>query len=104
MDSNKNNLLKWIPFLCSIAFVNAAYLTVHAYKLQEQQQSGRTSFCDLSSSFSCTEVLAHPAAWIFGIPFPLIALFVYPILFILSILILRGNKTLIPVVFGMSVG
>ena len=70
-----------IIVLCVIAIINAWYLTHLAYS----ELSG-ASFCDINSTLSCNSVLAHPAAQIFGVPFPVIALVVYPILLLISIL------------------
>ena len=70
-----------IIVLCIIAIFNAAYLTNLAYS----ELSG-PSFCDINSTLSCNNVLVHPAAQIFGIPFPVIALIVYPILLLIAIL------------------
>lgn len=67
--------------LCVVAIFNAAYLTHLAYS-----ELAGPSFCDINSTLSCNSVLAHPAAQIFGVPFPVIALLVYPLLLIISIL------------------
>ena len=70
-----------IIILCIIAIFNAAYLTNLAYS-----ELAGPSFCDINSTLSCNSVLAHPAAQFFGVPFPVIALVVYPILLIIAVL------------------
>lgn len=74
----------FIAGICAIALANAAYLTNQA--LEIKNGGGFDSFCDINSSVSCTNVLAHPLSQVFGIPFPMIALFVYPVLLTLAIL------------------
>lgn len=69
-----------IVVLSVIAIVNAAYLSYKAYFFRYIDPSGLTSFCDFSSFNSCSEVLRHPLSNVFGIPFPWVALIVYPIL------------------------
>jgi uncharacterized membrane protein len=68
----------WIVIvLCVIALINAVYLTYHAYSLS---MSTGPSRCDVNDRWSCTNVLAAPESKIFGVPFPAIAMVVYPIL------------------------
>lgn len=74
-----------VMVLCVIAIFNAAYLTHMAYS----QLSG-PSFCDISNTLSCTSVFNHTASQIFGIPFPVIALVVYPILLLIAFLWYRN--------------
>lgn len=69
-----------IIFLSAIALVNAAYLSYKAYFFRYIDPQGLTSFCDFSAFNSCSEVLRHPLSSVFGIPFPWVALAVYPIL------------------------
>lgn len=80
-----------IIVLCVVAIFNASYLS---YKAYEFMSSGAvsSSFCDLSQTSSCTEVLKHPLSRVFGIPFPWIALVVYPALFALAIAAYSSNK------------
>ncbi len=66
--------------LSGVAIVNAAYLSYKAYYFRYVDPLGLTSFCDFSSFNSCSEVLRHPLSNVFGIPFPWVALVVYPIL------------------------
>ena len=50
------------------------------------------SFCDISDTLSCSRVLTHPAAWIADvIPFPAVAMVVYPIILLLAILGITGR-------------
>ena len=67
-----------IAILSIIASINAIYLTKLAY-------SHSSSFCDISETISCTTALNSPDLIFFGLPFPLIALFVYPIILIIAI-------------------
>jgi uncharacterized membrane protein len=76
----------YIQLLSAIAFINAAYLSYKAYYFRFVDNSFGSSFCDLSQSVSCSEVLKHPLSTVFGISFPWIAFFVYPILFVLAYL------------------
>lgn len=69
-----------IIILAVIAFVNAAYLSYKAYYFRYIDPAGLTSLCDFSQFNSCSEVLRHPLSNVFGIPFPWVALAVYPIL------------------------
>jgi uncharacterized membrane protein len=80
----KKTAFSTIAVLSALAFVNAAYLSYRAYELTHG--GAFDSFCDINSSISCTNVLANPLAQVFGVPFPMIALTVYPILFILALI------------------
>lgn len=70
--------------LASVALLNAAYLSYKAYFFRFIDPLGLTSFCDFSKFNSCSEVLRHPLSSVFGVPFPWVALAVYPILLGLS--------------------
>lgn len=70
-----------IIILSAIAIVNATYLSYKAYFFRFVDPLGLTSFCDFSKFNSCSEVLRHPLSNVFGVPFPWIALLVYPIIF-----------------------
>jgi uncharacterized membrane protein len=72
-----------ISALCGVAIANAAYLSYRAYEIKTG--GAFDSFCDLNASVSCTNVLAHPLANVFGVPFPVIALFVYPVLLAIAL-------------------
>jgi uncharacterized membrane protein len=76
-----NKKLLAVIILCIIAIFNAAYLTNMAYS----ELSG-PSFCDISATMSCTSVFSNTASQIFGIPFPVIALIVYPVLLLVAVL------------------
>jgi uncharacterized membrane protein len=73
-----------ICILSTVAFINASYLSYKAYFFRFIDPKGLSSFCDVSSTFSCSNVLQHPLSQVFGISFPWIALFVYPVLFFLA--------------------
>lgn len=79
-NENRMNKYRIIIVLAVIAIVNAAYLSYKAYFFRYVDPLGLTSFCDFSSFNSCSEVLRHPLSNVFGIPFPWVALVVYPIL------------------------
>jgi uncharacterized membrane protein len=76
-----NKKLLAVIILCIVAIINAGYLTNMAYS----EISG-PAFCDISSILSCSSVFNHTASQIFGIPFPAIALVVYPILLLIALL------------------
>ncbi len=82
MKTFKNKYLL-IVVLCLVALVNAVYLSYEAY-LYMYTGVEVSSVCDLSQSISCSEVLKSPYSRVFGIPFPWIALAVYPILLALA--------------------
>ena len=97
-----------ILILCLIALWNASYLSYEAFHINQAIYYGQStedisSFCDFSESASCTNVLKHPLSKVFWIPFPVIALFVYPILFLLTLYGYLSQKIL-PIKFlaGMS--
>lgn len=79
-----------VSILSIIAIVNAWYLTYKAYCISIDPAMQR-GVCDINAQWSCSDVLAHPAAYIVGIPFPAIALLVYPLLFIIALLWYRGR-------------
>jgi uncharacterized membrane protein len=78
--------IQYIIALAVIAIGNAAYLSYKAYVYKFVDPNGLFSFCDFNSTASCTEVLRHPLSEVFGIPFPWIALVVYPVILTLAIL------------------
>lgn len=73
-----------IAVLAAVAIVNAAYLSYKAYMFQFVDPYKLTTICDFSRFSSCSSVLRHPLSLVFGIPFPWIALVVYPILLALA--------------------
>lgn len=76
-----------ICILSLVAFFNAAYLTMQDYKIQNAtDKTSISSFCDLNNTLSCTNVLASPYSRVFWLPFPAIALVVYPIIFLIAYL------------------
>lgn len=76
-----------IMVLSAIATYNAVYLTIQGYNIKWQSLSEVAPLpCDISSTFSCSSVFTHDFAWIFGIPFPFIAIFVYPIIILVAYL------------------
>jgi len=78
-----------IMVLAFVAFANAVYLTTQAYSLKAKmaETAGTySSFCDLNSTFSCSNVLLSPRAQFFGLPFPAVAVAVYPVIFLIALL------------------
>lgn len=81
--------------LALIALGNAAYLSYTAYQLLHPVAGVTvTSACDISKTLSCSNVIVHPDTMIAGIPFPYLALVVYPIITLLAIwgLVSMTNK------------
>ena len=86
-----------ICILSIIAFANATYLTLQNYRIENATNKWEiSSFCDLNNVFSCTNVLSSPYSKVsFSIltgkadstlPFTAIAMFVYPIIFLIAFL------------------
>jgi uncharacterized membrane protein len=86
-----------ILILSVIATINAAYLTYIAY-------SNSSSVCDISETLSCGNVLNSPDTQIFGIPFPAIALLVYPIIFLIAFFSHKKNRNNFKILLGISGG
>ena len=68
---------------------NAIYLTLAAFDVRAQKDVDL--FCDLNETFSCANLFTYDFAWIFGIPFSMIALFVYPIIILIAILAIMNK-------------
>lgn len=77
----------FILTLAIIAIVNAAYLSWSAHKMLSGEQVSLG--CDINPTFSCSNVIIHPDTMIADIPFPYLALVVYPIITLLAIWGLR---------------
>lgn len=73
-----------IMVLAAIAIVNAGYLSYKAYGYHFAGQPELSTVCDAFGAGSCSDVLRDPLSLVFGIPFPFIALVVYPILFCIA--------------------
>ena len=78
----------FIAILAGIAIVNAAYLSWEAYQIVylNTDTARIFSICDINSTFSCTSALDSAYSRPFGIPFPFVALAVYPVLLLLALL------------------
>jgi len=76
-----------IMLLAVIATINAWYLTSKAFG-----RIGGATFCDINSRRSCGNVVSNPAALVGPLPFPAIALVVYPVLFVLALLGKHSSK------------
>lgn len=72
-----------IIILSFFSILNAIYLTIWAFNYKAWDTS--ELFCDVSSTFSCSSLFSFDFAWIFWIiPFPLLAMIVYPIIAIIA--------------------
>jgi len=100
---NIDKKLIFIIIISIIATFNAVYLTYMAYSISLPQVFwwwvftwvADTAFaCDINATFSCSTVFTNDFAWIFWVPFSLLALFVYPLIILVAILWLlwKTNK------------
>lgn len=75
-----------ILILAIIALGNAIYLSAKAYQLLNPVEGVTiSSGCDINATLSCTNVITHPDTMIFDIPFPYLAMLVYPIIILLTL-------------------
>ena len=83
-----------IAILSIIAFLNAFYLSYDwLFPVKELVETSKvfsinnpgSSFCDINETLSCSSVLDSPLAQIFGIPFPVFAMIVYPLILLLAL-------------------
>lgn len=86
LGSMKNKYIL-ILTLAIIAIVNAAYLSWSAHRMLSGEQVSLG--CDINPTFSCSNVIIHPDTMMAGIPFPYLALIVYPLISALAIWGLR---------------
>jgi uncharacterized membrane protein len=94
-----------IGLLSFFGFLVASYLSYKACLIRFFEVENKTSFCDITQSFSCSDVLHSPYSQIFGVSFPWVAFFVYPILFGLTYLGYKTKSTLyIKWLQGLSLG
>lgn len=94
-----------ILILAVIAFANATYLSYEAYQFwfASNAEALRSLPCDLSATLSCSGILSNPRALVFGIPFPMIAMVVYPIIFLLALSgYLRKSLTEAKILTGLA--
>lgn len=97
-----------VMVLAAIAFGNAVYLTHQTYTLKTklaESAGSYSNFCDINSTFSCSNVLLSPRAQFFGFPFPALAMVVYPVIFLIALLGYLGicRKSFL-ILAGMSAG
>ncbi len=93
---HRKTKLKIIIIISLIAFCDAFYLwydwifsveqSTSMYFLPTSDISWWSSFCDINQTLSCSSVLSNPLSQIYWVPFPVIALFVYPIIILISLL------------------
>ncbi|MDD3145460.1 MAG: vitamin K epoxide reductase family protein [Candidatus Gracilibacteria bacterium] len=100
-----------IVVISIIAIFNAIYLTYMAYTVTSPSLFGVGGVenvnyaCDFNATFSCSSVFQNDFAWIFGIPFSLIALFVYPLIVIIALLGLFNKiKNHYKIILVMAIG
>ncbi len=109
---SKKTKLIIISIISVLAFFNAFYLSYDWIFNIEQNNSlyflpmwdfvWNSSFCDINETFSCSVVLSNPLSQIYWIPFPIIALFVYPVIFFIAILwYFRKIKNVFTILFWM---
>ena len=96
-----------IMVLAVIALANAIYLTRAAYEIDSAPKDQLTMSrpCDINNVFSCSKVLSTPYSKVFGLPFPAIAIAVYPIIFLIALLGFIGViKKPFPVLALLGIG
>lgn len=76
-----------IILLSLISLWNAIYLTNAALKYKNWVWE--KLFCDVSDTLSCSNLFTFDFAWFWPIPFPMIAMLVYPIIAIIAYLWLK---------------
>lgn len=79
-----------VLFLSILGALNAMYTLQLRQQLLDGTRS--SSFCDISSTASCTNTLTNPQFTFFGIPFCEVALIVYPILFACALWAYRNPR------------
>lgn len=106
---NIDKKLLFIIIISIVATFNAAYLTYMAYTVTAPAYfwnivSDVWYACDFNATFSCSTVFQNDFAWIFGIPFSLIALFVYPIIIIVALLwLFKQIKNHYKIILAMAI-
>ena len=89
--------------LALVSMGNAIYLTINAF----QYKAGDTSkfLCDINDTLSCSSLFEFDFSWIFGVPFPAIAMVVYPIITIIAILGVLGKcKKTFQILLALGIG
>ena len=88
--------------LAIISFWNALYLTIQALKLKAWDSW--KFLCDINDQLSCSSLFSFDFAWFGSIPFPAIAMVVYPIIAIIAILALKKKcKKAFQVLLGLAI-
>ncbi len=99
---NMDKKLLFIVIISIIATFNAGYLTYMAYTTVWVENA--IYACDVNEIFSCSSVFNEKFAWIFGVPFSLIALFVYPIIVLVALLwLFKKIKSHYKIILLMSI-
>ena len=105
--SSSRKIYLIILILALIGVANAAYLSIPAYEywFWADKLALQMMPCDLSDTLSCSGILQNPRSLIFGIPFPMIALVVYPILSVIALMGWLRRRTLeAKILTGLSAG
>ncbi|MFA6992386.1 MAG: vitamin K epoxide reductase family protein [Candidatus Gracilibacteria bacterium] len=98
---NKKEISKGIMVFSGLGVLNASYLTY--VFLKATYGSGGSSFCDINSTFSCSDIVVTPYAQFFGVPTCTIAIPVYLILFYLAYKIYKGGENTAGKFYAISV-
>ena len=101
----KKTKLLVISIISLGALFNAFYLSYDWLFAVNDVLWGWNSFCNINDTFSCTTVLEHPLSQIYWIPFPVIALLVYPIIIIVALLwYFKNIVNHFKILFAMAIG
>lgn len=110
---NLDKKLLFIIALSIIATFNAVYLTYMAYTVTAPWivwwwilwwVADTAYVCDFNQTFSCSSVFSNDFAWLFWIPFSLIALFVYPIIIAVAFLwLIKKIKSHYKIILAMAI-
>lgn len=84
------NAAKVIIVSSILGCLNAAYL-IYLY-IGNLSGNAVSSFCDVSKTVSCSDVIMSPFVKLFGIPFFMLAAGVYPILAVLGYFALKSKS------------
>lgn len=76
----------WDAFYLSYDWIFNVEQSKSIYFLPTWNISWWWSFCDINETLSCSAVLSNPLSQIYWVPFPVIALFVYPIIILVALL------------------
>lgn len=75
--------------LAIISFWNALYLTISALKYKAWDTE--KFICDINDKLSCSSLFSFDFSWFWNIPFPAIAMIVYPVIAIIAFFTLKNK-------------